>query len=90
MLAQAMLARTFSGSTQLTVGRVRFSPVRVIAGTGYLSNNLSWVLRKNVGGWGQFPFGCVRFGPARLNRPPPIPVQEMLRKRFRGSAQFIV
>ena len=70
MPVQAMLSKKFGGSAQFTVGRVRFSPVRVLAGTGYRSNHLSSVLSTTFGGSAQLTVGRVRFGPVRLVQAP--------------------
>ena len=44
----SVLTKQFGGPTPFTGRRVRFSPVRVLAGRDYRTNHLGWVLSKDV------------------------------------------
>ena len=65
-----MLSKYFGGSAPIKVGRVRFIPVPVIAGTGYRKNNLIMVIFKMFGGSALLNVRRVMFSPFRLVQAP--------------------
>ena len=65
-----MLSKYFVGSAPIKVGRVRFIPVPVIAGTGYRRSELISVLSRMVGGSAPFTGRRVRFSPFLLVQAP--------------------
>ena len=65
MVVHAMLNQPFGGSAQFTVGRGRFSLVRVPAGRTYCTTHLSSVFGNPFGGSAPFTVGRVRFSPVR-------------------------
>ena len=93
MLAQVMLGKRFGGSAQFTVGRFRYSPVRMLAGKDYRRNPLDWVFIKWFRGLALINVGLVRFSPV-----PVIPgtgyrknkLVSVLSKTFGGPAPFTV
>ena len=63
MLAQVMLGKRFGGSAQLTVGRFRYSLVRMLAGKDYSRNHFHSVLSKYFVGTTPINVARVRFSP---------------------------
>ena len=83
----SVLRTRYGSSAQFTVGRVRGSLVRVLAGTSYRSNNVCSVPGKMCCGCVLLTVGCVRFNPIRLvqRRRPLLPV-DATRSTLRRSA----